>query len=56
MGFPSIHPRQPLKNMNVVVAFVELGLNEYEIYDAAQCYNATDRIVSDVLSRPQRSG
>jgi hypothetical protein len=29
--------------------FVDFGVNEYEIYDAAQCYNATDRIVSDFL-------
>jgi hypothetical protein len=36
--------------------FIDLGVNEYEIYDAAQCYNATDRIVSDFLNRLKRSG
>jgi hypothetical protein len=36
--------------------FIDLGVNEYEIYDASQCYNATDRVVSDFLNRLRRSG
>ena len=31
--------------------FIDLGINEYEIYDAAQCYNESDRVVSDFLAR-----
>jgi len=36
--------------------FIDLGINEYEIYDATQCYNATDRVISDFLSRLKRGG
>jgi hypothetical protein len=31
--------------------FIDLGINEYEIYDAAQCYKESDRVVSDFLAR-----
>lgn len=31
--------------------FIDLGINEYEIYDAAQCYKESDRAVSDFLAR-----
>jgi hypothetical protein len=34
--------------------FIDLGINEYEIYDAAQCYNESDRVVSDFLARLKR--
>jgi hypothetical protein len=36
--------------------FVDFGVNEYEIYDAAQCYNSTGRVVSDFLARLKRGG
>jgi hypothetical protein len=36
--------------------FIDLGINEYEIYDATQCYNAADRVVSDFLNRVRRNG
>jgi hypothetical protein len=36
--------------------FIDLGVNEYEIYDAAECYNGTDRVVSDFLNRLRRTG
>lgn len=34
--------------------FIDLGINEYEIYDAAQCYNKSDQVVSDFLARLKR--
>lgn len=34
--------------------FIDLGVNEYEIYDAAGCYNEPDRVVNDFLARLAR--
>ena len=36
--------------------FVDLSVNGYEIYDAARCYNATDRVVTDFMKRLGRTG
>jgi len=34
--------------------FIDLGVNEYEIYDASRCYNEPERVVGDFLSRLSR--
>ncbi len=31
--------------------FIDLGVNEYEIYDATRCYEQPDRVVTDFLTR-----
>jgi hypothetical protein len=36
--------------------FIDLGVNEYEVYDATKCYNTTGRVVSDFLNRLRRTG
>jgi hypothetical protein len=36
--------------------FIDFGVNEYEIYGAEEAYDASERVVSDFLSRLRRSG
>ncbi len=31
--------------------FIDLGINEFEIYDAGSCYNQPEKVVGDFLSR-----
>ena len=35
--------------------FIDLGVNEYEIYDAERCYNDPDSIAADFLKRLGRT-
>ena len=34
--------------------FIDLGVNEFEVYDATRCYNEPERVVGDFLSRLSR--
>lgn len=34
--------------------FIDLGINEFEIYDTATCYNEPERVVQDFLRRLER--